>query len=635
MRIFPNGIIIALFLLLCAATASAQADTALLLPTAEVEGQRLRRAFAGQATTSWDSSSLSRYTTYNLPALLERESGVFVKSYGAGSSATTSIRGGSASHTAVTWNGLPLQSPMLGQLDFSLLPMLFVDEAQLQRGGNTASWGSGALGGTIGLQNQPLSYEGLEAGLQSALGSFGLQDWQASARYRSGAWGINTRLLHRTARNDFSYRLANGTERQQSNAAFQQQGILQEIYWDADARNRLSLFAWWQATERELPPLTTQNISLAAQRDSTLRTSLQWRHLGDEAVWNLRLGWFREAIDYRDELILLRSLSHFHTLLGELEGQWQLATETELEGGIFYNYTTALAEGYRGQQPQQNRQAVFASLRQQLGDWQLQLSVRQALVDGEWVPFVPALGVEYQWLPELQLHGSLRRNYRIPTLNDLYWQPGGNPDLQPEEGWSMEAGAALELPSLLGGDFAYSATVFNRYIDNWILWGVAEGQSFFSANNLTKVHSRGLEQRLEWEKEIGHKAGLRLYGGYDYIRSTNELALERPRLAAGEQLAYTPEHQGFVLAEWWWKTLRLSYQHRWVGPVRSLNKMELPAYQLGYVQGDYLLRRKAFRANIFLRLDNLWDADYRILHRRPMPGRSCQIGIHLFFKQTK
>ena len=596
-------------------------------------GQRLRSDFTGQSTTHWDSADISRYAAYSLPDLLERETGVFVKSYGLGSSATTSIRGGSAGHTAVTWNGLPLQSPMLGQLDFSLLPMLFVDEASLQRGGNTASWGSGAVGGTVGLRSKPLSYDGLEANAQTVLGSFGLWDQQLRVKYKSGRWGFNSRLFHREAQNDFTYTLVNGDRKRQSNAAFSQQGLLQEAYWQPHSKHQLALYAWWQTTARELPPTTTQNISQASQRDSTLRTALRWRYLGNRSVWHLRLGWFREAIDFRDELIRFRALSHFHTLLGELEGEWQLSNGMELQAGFFYNYTAADADGYGDNRPEQNRQAVFASLRQSFGSLTAQLSLRQALVDGALVPFVPALGVEYQLLDGLRLKSSARRNYRVPTLNDLYWRPGGNADLQAEEGWSVDGGFKLQLP-LGDGAISYSATAFNRRIDNWILWGIAEGQSFFSANNLTEVHSRGLEQRVDWEWSQGD-CSVQLSGGYDYIRSTNEIALEQPRLAAGELLAYTPEHQGFARLELEWRKLQCSYQHRWVGQVRTLNKNTLSGYELGYTQVRYALDWQGWRLDAFGRVDNLWDTDYRILEGRPMPGRNFQIGINLFFQHSK
>jgi iron complex outermembrane receptor protein len=619
--------------MLSTATALAQADTTLLLPEAVVSGQQLRTDFVGQSTTRWDSADMSRHVAQSLPDLLERETGVFVKSYGLGSSATTSIRGGSAGHTAVTWNGLPLQSPMLGQLDFSLMPMLFVDEVSLQRGGNTASWGSGAVGGTIGLETAPLSYDGLEASIQTVLGSFGRWDQQMGVKLKSGKWGFNTRLFHREAQNDFTYELTNGNRRAQTNAAFRQQGILQEAYWQPNDQHQLSLSAWWQTTERELPPTTTQNLSLASQRDSTLRTALRWRYLGRKSVWNLRLGWFWEAIDFRDDLIRLRALSHFHTLVGEIEGAWQFGEGTAVQAGLFYNYNIALADGYGDTQPEQQQQAIFASIRQVWGKWSLQASARQAGFDGALVPFVPALGVEMQALDWLVLKGSMRRNFRLPTLNDLYWNPGGNPDLQPEEGWSMEGGFELSLPAVKG-HFRYSATAFDRWVDNWILWGVSEGQNFFSANNLTEVHSRGLEQRISWSWKADDWS-LQLSGGYDYIRSTNEVAIEQPRLAAGEPLAYTPEHQGFALLELGCRKLQLSYQHRWVGEVRTLNKNWLPGYEVAYCQGRYPLYWKDWRLDLFARADNLWGTSYRILEGRPMPGRNYQMGVNLFFKHSK
>ena len=38
---------------------------------------------------------------------------------------------------------------------------------------------------------------------------------------------------------------------------------------------------------------------------------------------------------------------------------------------------------------------------------------------------------------------NFSRNFRAPTLNERYWQPGGNPDLEPEESYNIEAGITL------------------------------------------------------------------------------------------------------------------------------------------------------------------------------------------------
>ena len=61
--------------------------------------------------------------------------------------------------------------------------------------------------------------------------------------------------------------------------------------------------------------------------------------------------------------------------------------------------------------------------------------------------------------------------YRLPGLNDLYWMPGGNPDLKPEYGYSAEAGSKLSWKSQnKKTKVSFEPTYFNRYIYNWIIW---------------------------------------------------------------------------------------------------------------------------------------------------------------------
>lgn len=43
------------------------------------------------------------------------------------------------------------------------------------------------------------------------------------------------------------------------------------------------------------------------------------------------------------------------------------------------------------------------------------------------------------------LKASVSRNYRFPTLNDLYFLPGGNPNLRNEHGFSYDAGVSFEV----------------------------------------------------------------------------------------------------------------------------------------------------------------------------------------------
>ncbi|MEZ4935686.1 MAG: Plug domain-containing protein, partial [Saprospiraceae bacterium] len=158
-------------------------DTVRLLQTVEISAAPIRQQTTGERQEFWQTDNLQNHTSNNLGELLSMQSGVFVKSYGLGSSATTSIRGGSAGHTQVIWNGLPVQNPMLGQLDFSLIPVGFVDKMTIAFGGNTATWGSGAIGGTVFLENEVVDKQGFTIKSRSELGSFGWWDQQVKFQY--------------------------------------------------------------------------------------------------------------------------------------------------------------------------------------------------------------------------------------------------------------------------------------------------------------------------------------------------------------------------------------------------------------------------------------------------------------------
>ena len=81
-----------------------------------------------------DSLVLKESISLSVADILTQNTPVFIKSYGRGSMATASMRGTAPSHTKVTWNGMSLNSPMLGMVDFSYIPAYLVDDAELYHG---------------------------------------------------------------------------------------------------------------------------------------------------------------------------------------------------------------------------------------------------------------------------------------------------------------------------------------------------------------------------------------------------------------------------------------------------------------------------------------------------------------------
>ena len=70
--------------------------------------------------------------------------------------------------------------------------------------------------------------------------------------------------------------------------------------------------------------------------------------------------------------------------------------------------------------------------------------LREQLYGTEWAT-VPAFFADYLLSERgnVVAKASVSRNFRFPTLNDLYFLPGGNPDLKNETGVQYEAGLSF------------------------------------------------------------------------------------------------------------------------------------------------------------------------------------------------
>lgn len=596
------------------------------LPELTVHALALRHRITGERTESKDSVALARLPERQLADLLQREGGLYLRNYGPGTLATASIRGGSAAHTAVLWNGLPVQSPMLGLTDLSLLPLWMVDDLRIHYGSSGAAWGSGAVGGAISLENRPSGPEGFSGRIWTGWGNFGQQEQQLQARWRTARLHLSTRYLRGRATNDYYFRLQPRLPRQrQQHAAQQREGLMQECHWQVYPNQRISALFWWQAHEREIPPTTVQNRSEAVQQDAAWRSMLQWRRQEGQHVLQAKSAWFEERLHFRDPLSATDALTRFHTLFLESEWLYHPLPGIQLQTGLTHSQTEARAQAY--QEPARlARTAVMTTLQARHQRLEVQLQARQEWADIARVPFQPALGISYRILNSGQLQGRLARHYRLPTANDLYWRPGGNLQLRPEQGWGVEGGWDIHLSPGL----RWQSTAYHRLIRDWILWSVADGQSLWSANNITRVRSRGLEQRLSWSYAL-QRGMIRLSLGYDLTRSTNEKNLTRPALAAGQQLHYVPVHQAFAGVLMNWGPWTLEYQHRYTGKVSGINT-DIRAFDLGWAMLRHHISRKRWSGSLMLRTDNTWDTTYRIVERRPMPGRWYSGGFLLDLK---
>jgi iron complex outermembrane receptor protein len=558
-----------------------------------------------------------------------------VRTYGLGSLSTSSFRGGSSSHTAILWNNFNINSPMNGILDLSLLPVTFFNDVQIQHGGNSALWGNGAIGGAIHLNQNPHFNQGIIAKASITAGSFGSFSQQFFAEISQKKWLFNVNFFNHTAENDFTFKDVysfNQAEKKQTNAYVENRGVSANAAFVINKNQQLKFSIWQQSSDRGIPPTLVENESLANQQDETLRTSITWNYIKNRFKLNYRTAYFREQIDFNDPNANLFAVNLAHTLIHEIEGNYHFSTQHLLNFGINNTFYSSTTDGYPFA-PQQNRLSFFTAYQFNSKNQKLHwnTALRQEIAFNNAAPFTASSAFEYQFIDKLSLKVSAARVYRLPSFNDLFWTPGGNPDLLPENGFTQDVGLAFNHQKK-NWDIYLEQTVFNRNIDDWIIW--LPTATFWIPQNVMKVWSRGLESTFD----IGYqknKFKIQLNGATTYVLSTNRKSKSTNDNSLHKQLIYVPKFTSFFRLSAQYKNFSLAYRHQYNSArfTSTDNQQSLPAFQLGSMIAGYDLRTPHSSLRLFFEVNNIWNEQYQAVRNRPMPLSNFTLGFNMGFHQ--
>src|SRR5690554_6305300 len=126
----------------------AQLDSIQKLDEVLLSDVKLKRYASGFKVTVIKDSVLTK-SPWSLTDLLRYNSNIYFKENGYGMVSSPSFRGTNASQTAVVWNGININSQLTGQTDFNTLIPLHYDNIVVRSGGGSVQYGSGAVGGSV------------------------------------------------------------------------------------------------------------------------------------------------------------------------------------------------------------------------------------------------------------------------------------------------------------------------------------------------------------------------------------------------------------------------------------------------------------------------------------------------------
>jgi iron complex outermembrane receptor protein len=637
----------------------------------------------GLQQTKLDSALLKENIALSIADVLTFNSSIFVKSYGRATLSTVAFRGTEASHTQVTWNGMRLNNPMLGMVDFSMIPSYFIDDATLLHGSSSVNETGGGLGGAVKLSTRAADTQGFKLQYIQGIGSFRTFDEFLRLNYGNDHWQLSTRIVYSSSPNDFRYTNREKKENiydEQMNiigqyyptmrnrsGAYRDLHILQEAYYNTGRGSRFGLNAWYINSRRELPQLTVDYGEEKAfenmQREQTFRGVVSWDLMRSTWKVGAKAGYtytyspydYKRDVGNGNMVPMIQARNRVSTIYGQAEGEyyigkkWLFTASLAAYQHFAYNrdkniITTEGESRIVGYDKARVELSAALSAKwtphERIG---VALTLREDMFGRDHSPLIPALFVDgvLSKRGNIVAKASVSRNYRFPTLNDLYFLPGGNKDLRKEQGWSYDAGVSFSTSKQRRLAISGSATWFESRIHDWIIW-LPSPMGYYKPSNIELVHSYGVELKGDAKVQILDDMSLDVGATYSWTPSIDYgKNLSEADRSYGKQLVYIPLHSAAATATLRWRRWSLLYKWCYYSERYTMTSNDimltgtLPKYYMSNITLEKGFSTRWADLTIKGSVNNLFDEEYLSVLSRPMPGINFEIFLGITPKWGK
>ncbi len=574
----------------------------------------------------------------SLGDVLTRNSTLYIKDYGKGQLNSISFRGTGASQTQLYWNGFLVNAPTLGQSDLSLFPTFFNDEVQLHYGHSSMVDGSGGLGGSIQINNRSNFKVGLSTEIMQEVASFGNYTTAAKLNWTNSKQNFTNqvKLYRSTGVNDFKFIDLSKADRpkvKQQNNEVVQEGLQYQLGF-IKRRNRFNATAFYFNSRRNLPTIIGASYKGESQWDEHFRSQIDYKRDGlfnNRLLLNPKLGYFVENSIYKDSSSGLISKAQTISIQPQLITKLNLRKGKWLVANITANNSIANSDGFEDKKIIRQEYAIMTKWEHVMKRVGYNIMLRQAVIDTDYTPFTYAVGLLYRlknYDDRFTFKTSFAKNFRYPTLNDLYWRTGGNINLLPEEGYSGELGFEGKLPN-----YTFKLNGFYGKIDNWIQWVPGLG-NFWSPQNIKSVENSGIEASFDYKRTV-KQLNVDCFMGLDYAYTNSIVKVSEigNDLSVGKQLIYVPKHKLNINAKVVTDYVTISASQQFTSRVYidATNSIYLPGYMPANIMLSSKLFIKKYAVELNLAAKNIFDEPYHVVANRPVPGRNYSLTVRFSY----
>ena len=566
-----------------------------------------------------------RLITGKTPELLSQnmqDAAQFIKEYGVSGSATISKRGADATQTQVLWNGLPINHPMLGMMDFNDVSTFGVDELVVIEGGNSAMYGSGSVGGTVMLRNNLNFNSDLKIITNfntNTLGNYqtGLRlsrGWEHAYFDFSSSWMNNS--------NGFSFfDPISQKNRSSFNSELESQNM-RVVGALSNKQHQVKLISEIGIVERGLGFLFGSDKALGTQSDLQYRNLLQYDCNLKRSHFSQKIGVTSDRLVYTDNQGI-SDTSVANMLFFQSEAFHQFTS-----GKLFYGFDFQLQSGSSGfyEKTQIRHLPAFFTA------WKGVIKKTDYLINSryEWNERILTGGISTQTSigSNFVIKTDLNRSFRRPTLNDLYWRVSQRNSLVPEHGWGTEIGLQWTRKLRNNQSFNIELTPFYRELNNPIIW-LPQG-ALWSAQNLFFGRYTGIQFQSNLTLVLGHSQ-IEFKESLEWVNS----AVKSIESANFLQQIFVPDVMSTANVNWNRKNWGAGVQWQIVGNryTATDNSAVMPLYALISMELRYSFSTFSKSKINFIKIgtENLTNVSYQNMPGRPMPPRYffTQLNIQL------
>lgn len=614
----------------------AQTTDTMYLKEVEITSQKKAETNFNK-TITLDSANLQYLPTASLGEILQKYAPFFIKSYGVNGLNTPAFRGTSANHTLVEWNGMELNSAMNGQFDLSSLPIFFTNEIKIKYGAASLSNTTGGFGGLLQLKNNNQffnkpqfkiyqSYETLKNHFSAF--HFGFSKNQLTHQ---------TALLHKDYNNSFSYSnpFLDNKKETLKHANNKQYGIMQQYSWFTKKSGFVEMNAWYSSDSRQLPPLIGVSIASKEQQNTeNFRTSLSWK-INKKAGTISYLGdYVYEQMQYTDENKNMDFIHYNNSATNKLSFHSIKSKFGYFNVVAHYKFNDVRSDNYNAYHTR-NTYGSYGEWLFDIGkNWQTIIHLGEEYINNKWMPGSGYAGLNLKPFANdiLTINATAGKNYRFPTMNDLYWEIYGNPLLLPEINDSYELNTIIK-KTFMSFTIQQQITFYYSKTKEMIVWQPITAL-LWQPLNLNTVQSNGIEFQTNSSAKIKNlTTDFNLNYAFSKVvllhSNINDTAIEN------KLLPYNPQHnissalnikwkKWFVNGNWQFVSdYFINYQNTFLQPYNDY----MPWYSVISAGAGRKWNYHTAEITTAFSAQNLMNASYMVMPGKPMPGRYFQFWI--------